>query len=93
MLRQYSNKVKIFRASKNTAQLKTADGRIYFVNYDEPANMTFIARISPPYNYIAAEYIGKGIDESIHAFFGGREELVLSFLPLYDPRDLSGWCK
>ena len=93
MFRQYGNKVRIHRASKNTAQLKTEDGRVYFVNYDEPADMTFVTRISPPYNYIAAEYIGKKIDESIHAFFGGREELFLSCLPLYAPRDLSGWCK
>lgn len=74
-------KVKIFRDSLTECHLQPEDGRLYYVHAHCDGTVA-IVRCSHPYYYIAAHYIGRSMDEAIHLFFGGREELILSFLPL-----------
>lgn len=54
--------------------------------------MVFFTRVLPPYNYDAAEYIGKTLEEALKAFLGDVE-FVHTLLPIIKPFELSGFCK
>lgn len=86
------NKIKVFKRSETQLHLECWDGRVYWVYYAPEVKMVFFTRVLPPYNYDAAEYIGRTLKEALESFFGDVE-FVPTLHPIVKPFELSGFCK
>ena len=75
-------KVLLYRDDEKSAHFKTEDGRLYYVHAHCDGTCA-VVRVAKPYYWRRAHFENcQSVDEAIHRWFNGEEELVLSFLPL-----------
>lgn len=73
-------KVYIYRESESECQLQFESGELFYILNSN--GVVHIRRVRSPYSHHVVRYEGITTAEAIHRFCGGKEELVLSFLPL-----------
>lgn len=73
-------KVYIYRDSASECHFQFESGELFYLLNSN--GVVHIRRIRSPYSHHVVRYEGMTTAEAIHRFCGGKEELVLSFLPL-----------
>ena len=75
-------KVLLYRDSASECHFQFESGELFYA-HAHCDNTCAVVRVAKPYYWRSAHFENcPSVDEAIHRFCGGKEELVLSFIPL-----------